>query len=181
MNNAMTTQAISSAIERVKAVLRRRPEIGIHDDAPATACWQGGTRVASIHANGTQTLTDMPSELGGTGGHVTPGWLFRAGVASCLATSIALRAATEGVELLALEVRASSRSDLRGMLGMADAEGEPVRAAPLEVQLCVRISAHGVAPDQLRSLVEESQRCSPIPSAVRHAVPVALCIEIGAA
>lgn len=176
----MATQAISSAINRVKAVLQRRPEIGLHDDAPATARWQSGLRVVSIHANGTQTLTDLPSELGGTGDQVTPGWLFRAGIASCLATSIALRAATEGIELLALEVQASSRSDMRGAFGMTDSMGDPVRAGPLEVQLCVRICARDVASDKLTKLVEESHRCSPMPNAIQCAVPVALHIEIDA-
>jgi uncharacterized OsmC-like protein len=177
----MTTQAISAAITRVKAVLRRRPEAGLHDDAVATARWQGGTRVVSSHANGTQMLTDMPSELGGNGDQVTPGWLFRAGLASCFATSIAMRAATEGIELLRLEVLASSRSDTRGFLGIADASGEPVCAGPLDVQLCVHICAQGVAPDRLKTLVEESHECSPVPSAVRNAVPVALRIEVDAA
>jgi uncharacterized OsmC-like protein len=177
----MATQAISSAINRVKAILQRRPEVGLHEDAPATARWQSGTRVVSSHPNGTQMLTDMPTELGGSGEHVTPGWLFRAGLASCLATSIVLRAATEDIELQTLEVLASSRSDARGIFGMADAMGDPVRAGPLEVQLCVRVCAQGVAPDQLRNLIEESQRCSPVPSAVQNAVAVALRIEIGAA
>ena len=177
----MATQVISSAINRVKAVLQRRPEIGLHEDAPATARWQSGMRVASSHANGTQILTDMPSEFGGTGDQVTPGWLFRAGLASCFATSIALRAVSEWVELLSLEVLARSRSDTRGVFGMTDAAGEPVRAGPQEVELCVRISARGIGPDQLRTLVEETQKCSPVPSAVEQAVPVALRIEIDAA
>jgi uncharacterized OsmC-like protein len=60
----------------------------------------------------------MPSEVGGSGDQVTPGWLFRAGLASCAATRIAMAAAAEGIELATLEVRASSRSDTRGLLGM---------------------------------------------------------------
>src|ERR1700735_1329211 len=110
----MTTQRIAAALQRVESVLRRRPETGLHDDAPATARWQGGTRTASSHSNGTQVQTDMPTELGGSGDQVTPGWLFRAGVASCLATCIAMRAAHAGIALSALEVRGSSGWDIRG-------------------------------------------------------------------
>jgi len=136
----MATRDIAAAMQRVEAVLKRRPEVGIHEDAPATAHWESGTRVVAKHANGTQIVTDMPAELGGSGDQVTPGWLFRAGLASCLATRIAMDAAAAGIELAALEVLVSSRSDLRGLFGIADATGEPVDAGPSEVQLRIRIS-----------------------------------------
>ncbi|WP_254058509.1 OsmC family protein [Dyella sp. S184] len=134
----------------------------------------------SSHANGIRTVTDMPGELGGSGDQVTPGWLFRAGLASCLATCIAMAAADEGIELKILEVVATSRSDARGLLGMMDADGEPVFAGPRAVQLCVRIGAHGVVPERLRTLVKNSQSCSPVPNAVRSATPVELRIDIEA-
>jgi uncharacterized OsmC-like protein len=159
-------------------VLRRRPEAGLHDDAPATARWSGGTRVVTEHANGTQVETDMPKEMGGSGDRVSPGWLLRAGMASCTATRIAMAAAAEGIELQALEVLASSRSDTRGLLGMADADGEAISAGPRDMQLLVRIAAHGVPAQRLQALVEESYRCSPMARAVQDAVPVALHIEI---
>jgi uncharacterized OsmC-like protein len=131
-------------------------------------------QATSTHGNGAQVLTDMPSELGGSGDAVTPGWLFRAGLASCLATSIAMDAAAEGIELTSLEVLASSPSDLRGLLGMADSTGAPVGAGPSAIQLRVRIAAAGVSPERLRLLVEKSNRCSPVSAAAREAVPVAL-------
>jgi len=174
----MSAQQLAAALQRVETVLRRRPDTGLHDDAPATARWAGGTRVVARHANGAQVVTDMPAELGGTGDQVTPGWLFRAGFASCAATSIAMAAAREGIELTLLELRASSRSDTRGLLGMAGADGETVRATPGDVQLLVRIAATGVSAARLRALAEEGIRRSPIPSAVQEAVPVALHIEI---
>lgn len=174
----MTIQDIAAAMRRVEDALRRRPEIGLHDDAVATACWKGGTRIVSSHANGTQMSTDMPGELGGSGDQVTPGWLFRAGLASCAATRIAMAAAAEGIELVALEVQARSRSDTRGMLGMSDDGSNPVAAAPSDLHMHVRISAHGISPDRLRALVEESQRCSPIPNAVQRAVPLALHVDV---
>lgn len=175
----MTTQTLSNALERVHSVFKRRPEAGLRDDAPAAARWQGGTRVVASHANGTQLPTDMPVEFGGSGDQVTPGWLFRAGFASCAATSIVMAAAAEGIKLAALEVRATSRSDARGLLGMAGADGKPVFAGPGDVQLHVSISAKGVSADRLRTLVEAGVRCSPIPSAVREATPFALLIEVG--
>lgn len=176
----MTTPDIAAAMQRVEKILQRRPETGIHDDAAAIARWESGMRIVASHADGAQVLTDMPNELGGSGDQVTPGWLFRAGVASCLATCIAMRAANAGIELSELEVRASSRSDLRGLLGMKDATGKAVSAGPSEVQLVVRIKAHGISPEQLRNLVEESHGFSPMSTALRNAVPVALDIDTDA-
>lgn len=174
----MRTAHIAAALERVTSVLQRRPETGLHDDAPATARWDGGTRVVALHAKGHQVPTDMPTEFGGTGDQVTPGWLFRAGVAACATSSIALLAVRDGIELGALEVRAVSRSDSRGMLGMAEADGTPVSAAPGDFQLHVRIAADGVAPERLRALVERGVRCSPIPNAVQQALPIALHVDL---
>jgi len=171
-------QDIAAAMQRVESVLRRRPQAGLHDDAPATARWQGGTRIAASHADGTQVLTDMPGEIGGSGDQVTPGWLFRAGLASCAATRIAMGAAAAGFELTMLEVHASSRSDTRGLLGMADEAGAPFCAGPTDMQLHIRIAATSASPAQLRALVEDSQRCAPISAAVQLPVPVAVHIDV---
>ncbi len=174
----MTMQEIAAALQRAEAVLCRRPQFGIHDDAPATSRWQSGTRVLASHANGRQIPTDMPEELGGSGDQVSPGWLFRAGLGSCAATVIAMGAAADGIELTALEVVASSRSDTRGLLGMSDADGGPVHAGPRDLQLRVRIAARAVAPDRLRMLVEGGVGCSPVYAALKNAVPITLHIEI---
>ena len=174
----MTSQEIAAAMQRVEAILKRRPEAALHDDAPAIARWQSGTRVVSSHGNGTRLLTDMPTELGGSGDQVTPGWLVRAGLASCLATRIAMSAAAAGFELTTLEVSARSRSHARGLFGMPGASGAPVGAGPCDVQVFVRIAALGVSPEQLRTLIEESDRRSPVSAALRDLVPITLCIDV---
>jgi|SRR5580658_6725933 uncharacterized OsmC-like protein len=173
----MTTKDIATAMLRVESVLKHRPAAGMHDDAPATARWRTGLRVAASHANGTQVLTDMPIELGGSGDQVTPGWLLRAGLASCLATRIAMSAAATGIELTFLEVLASSRSDARGLFGMVEASGKPVGAGPRDVQLLVRISAAGVSAERLQDFVEDSNRCSPVSAALRDEISVSLRVE----
>jgi organic hydroperoxide reductase OsmC/OhrA len=174
----MTTGEIAAAMRRVEAVLRRRPEVGVHEDAPAAARWEGGTRVVTSHANGTELATDMPREFGGTGEQVTPGWLFRAGLASCTATRIAMSAAEAGIELATLEVVAGSRSDTRGVLGMADAAGATVSSTPSEVQLQVRIAARGADPQRVQRLVDEACRCSPIAAAVQATLPLTVRVEV---
>jgi uncharacterized OsmC-like protein len=177
----MAAQDIAAALQRVESVLRRRPEAGLHADSQAVARWAGELRVVASHANGTQARTDMPAEFGGGGEHVTPGWLMRAGVASCLCTGIAMAAAREQIELERLEVLADSQTDARGILGVAGADGQAVSAGPLSVQLRVRISAPGVDAQRLRALVERSHRCAPMSTALERAVPMALAIEVGEA
>ena len=177
----MARQDIAAALQRVASIFSRRPEAAIHDDAPGIVRWQGGLRFEATHQNGTRVWTDMPAEFGGMGDQVSPGWLTRAGLAACTASCIALAAATEGIELETLEVKATSRSDARGMLGIATANGETVYPGPHDVQLHVRISACGVTPQRLRTLVEESNRRAPITAAFKIALEVSLHIEIDGA
>lgn len=174
----MSAQYVADAMQRVEVVLRRRPDMGMHDDSPAIARWRDSTRIVTSNANGIEIATDMPGELGGTGDQVTPGWLLRAGLAACTATRIAMGAAAAGIELTILELRATSRSDTRGILGMTEADGSPIAAGPQDMQLHVTIAAHGVPAAKLRALVEESHRCSPVPCAIQEQTPVGLHIEV---
>ena len=169
---------LAAALQRAESVFRRRPDMGMHDDLPASARWERDTRVIVNHTNGTQIASDMPSELGGTGDRVTPGWLFRAGVASCATTTIVMAAAARDIELAALEVRVSSRSDTRGILGMEGTDGTRVFAGPSEVEMRVKITAPGVAPDVVHALIEEGLRRSPIPNALQTALPMTLHVDI---
>lgn len=174
----MAAQDIAAAMHRLESVFRRRPDAAVHDDDAAAAHWDGGTRVVSRHASGAEVVTDMPVEIGGSGDQVTPGWLMRAALASCAVTRIAMAAAAEGIELQALEARAQSRSDARGLLGMSDTEGTRVSAGPEDVQLLVRIRAPGVTPERLQALVQDGCRCAPVSCAMVTALPVALHIEV---
>jgi len=175
-----TRQEIAAAMERAAAFFRRRPDAGLHDDAPAAVRWDGGLRVVCSHANGTQIPNDMPASLGGTGEHVTPGWLFRAGLASCSATCIAMTAATEGIELDVLEVHAHSKSDARALLGVTQSDGSTVYAGPSDMRLSVRIAAAGVAPERLRAIVEEGLRRSTIFNVLPNVTAAAVDIDVGA-
>lgn len=173
----MTQQTIAEALLRARDVFERRPAAGQHEDAPASAHWHGGTRVQVGHDNGTQVATDMPGEFGGGGAEVSPGWLFRAGLAACASTSIVMDASLQGIPLTLLDVKVQSWSDARGMLGMLAADGQPVHAGPGEVRMTVRIAAEGVSAKRLRALVQGALGHSPIPSALRTATPLGLEIE----
>jgi uncharacterized OsmC-like protein len=178
MNQA--TNPIALAMQRAVAVFTRRPQQAVHDDATAYASWRGGTRVATSHDNGTQVETDMPGELGGSGDRVSPGWLFRAGIAACGATAIAMVAASEGIELDELDVHVGSRSDARGMLGMRDEAGDPLPSSAIGFTVQVRICASTVDEARLRALVEEGLRRSPMQDAMLRHPPVTVQVHVRA-
>jgi uncharacterized OsmC-like protein len=175
----MSAQDIAEALKRVETALQKRPAMGLQDDAPATSRWDGGLRFVASHANGATVTSDMPTPLGGGGEAVSPGWYFRAGLASCTASVIAMTAAAEGIELTALELRASSRSDTRGALGMSEADGGAISAGPCDVQFHVRIAARNASADRLRAIVQTG--CARSPAVCALAAPPALHIDIEAA
>ncbi len=168
----MGMKTVADALARLEKVLQRRPDAGMSADAPARACWAGpgdALRVACRHPNGREVVTDMPAELGGSGNQVSPGWLYRAGLASCATTSIVMLAAAEGVALTRLEVESESRSDARGLVELSDERGISVSPAPIDQRLVVRIAADGATPAQLQALVHRAMRRSPIPRAISAA------------
>ena len=174
----MDLGGVADALRRTAGLLRRRPSAGLHDDAPATARWHGGTRIGTRHASGHEAWTDMPPGLGGSNDGPTPGWLLRAGVASCTATVIAITAALEGITLEALEVEVHSRSDTRGVLGLRGEDGEEVAAGPRDFRMHVRISAHGTADATLRALVATACRRCPMAGAIQSALPLPVSVEV---
>lgn len=174
----MATAVVAEALARAKDVFGKRPSAALHDDAPGVARWDGGVRTVTCHPAGHEVATDMPSELGGAGGEVSPGWMVRAGIAACTATSIAMTAAMEGIELDVLEVRAESRSDTRGVLGLTEADGAAVYPGPMGLAMHVRIAAAGVSADRLRALVEQANARAPMSAIVRDALPMPLKITL---
>lgn len=174
----MTEEQIAAAMQRVTSALRRKPHAGLHDDAPATVRWSGGLRTIARSEAGAEVSTDMPAAIGGDDSAATPGWLLRTALASCAVTRIAMEAAAQGIALQTLEARASSRSDLRGLVGVAEPDGRPVPAGPLAIALHVRIGAPGVDAARLRALVEATPGCSPVTCAIEQPLAVGLHIEV---
>jgi len=174
----MTLETIAATMERVSAALTRKPQAGIHDDTPATVHWAGGLRTVARSAVGAEVATDMPVAIGGDDTAATPGWLLRTALASCAVTRIAMEAAARGIALATLEVHATSRSDLRGMMGVAAPDGRAIPAGPLAMDLHVRIGAPGVEDDTLRELVAATTGCSPVTCAIEQPLAVGMHIEV---
>ena len=112
----MAGSDIRSALETLSRTIVAQPEKAKAKHGPATATIeQGGLKCRVTGPLGENIQTDMPPAMGGAASGPNPGWFFRASVASCCATVIAMRAAQLGIGLATLEVTVESDGDHRGM------------------------------------------------------------------
>lgn len=162
-----TPSHIRESLLRARDAFQRRPAAALGQDSAARAVWDGGLATRLLNPSIAQLRTDMPGALGGEGAAPPPGWYFRAGLASCMATSIAMEAALQGIALSRLEVVAHSESDARGMLGNAD-----VAPGPLRFWLDIVLESPDAPDDALRALVDAADARSPMTSALRRALVV---------
>ena len=165
---------IAAAISRARAHLTANPTEARYRDGAATASIEDGLRVRVSGADGASIVTDMVTGIGGGGSAPSPGWMFRAAYASCVATLIAMRAAQEGWALGALEVSVDSESDDRGILAI-DA-GVP--AGPLSVRVAVIASAEAADSAAVRTAIEQAVERCPVHDAVTREVPVEVDVRV---
>jgi uncharacterized OsmC-like protein len=165
---------IRASVQRASESLASRPP-GAKADPPVRAIWRGGLTVRLESAHPPVLQTDMPVALGGEEEAPSPGWYFRAGVASCLATTIALHAAVRGIALRRLEVEAHSESDPRGLLGCT--QGVPAGAQRMWTE--VRIEADDADAQQLNELVAYADAHAPMSGALRRAMPLHTSVHAG--
>ncbi len=159
---------IAKAIANARSYLTANPADARYRDAAATATVEDGLRVNVIGADGASLVTDMVSGVGGGGSAPSPGWMFRAAYASCVATLIAMEAAQEDWRLSRLEVTVDSESDDRGILGIS----ADVPAGPLSMRVAIDASAPGVEAAVIRAAIETAIARCPVHDAVVRPVPV---------
>lgn len=159
----MSAANIREALEKLGRLITEQPEKARAKNVPAIARLVEGLRCEVKGPNGETVHTDMPPAVGGAASAPAPGWLLRASLASCTATTIAMRAAKLGVSLTTLEVTVESSSDNRGMLGLDD----KISAGLSPITTRVKIGASDMAADQLRELAEWGDRHSPIACTAR--------------
>jgi uncharacterized OsmC-like protein len=171
----MSSERIRLSIEAAVAYLREHPDEARYTDSAATARVIDGL-IVQVTGTAAETITtDMVPAVGGTGSAPSPGWLLRAAEASCVATLIAMRAATLGVTLTRLEVTVDSESDDRGILGL----DPDVPAGPLRGRVRVELAAEGVADEDLREIARWGVRHCPVSDALERAVPMATEVVVG--
>ena len=166
---------IRESILNVRTALASKSDAGPAPDRPAVAVMEDGLRCRADAGDGWAVVTDMPAAVGGGAAAPTPGWLIRAALASCAATTIAMRAAELGIALTDLEVTAESETDMRGLLDV----GDGVQPGPVSALLRVRLAADGADEQQLDELVEWADSHSPVGDCVRREIPVGLEIAVG--
>jgi uncharacterized OsmC-like protein len=167
--------AIRESILNVRSALASKPDAGPAPDRPAVAVIEDGLRCRAEGGDGWSIVTDMPAAVGGGSAAPTPGWLIRAALASCAATTIAMRAAELEIPLTRLEVTAESETDMRGLLGV----GNGVEPGPARARLRVELAAEAADEQRLEELVEWADWHSPVGDCVRRAVSVELDIAAG--
>lgn len=169
----MADTGVREAIDRLGAVITADPAKARMKNVPATARLTEGLKCEVSGPNKERAVTDMPPAMGGALSAPNPSWLLRAGMASCVATVIAMRAAKLGMALTELEVTVESDSDARGILGLDD----KVSAGLNRMRTNVRISGDA-APKELRALVEWADAHSPVGCTIRDAAACSLDIEV---
>lgn len=167
----MTT--IRAAIEKAIGYLSEHPEEARYTDSVARASLQDSLRIDVEGPDGESIVTDMPRGVGGLAEHPTPGWLFRAAVASCVGSTVAMETAREGIDLESLDVEVDSESDDRGILAM-----DPnVPVGPSSMRIQITATAEGVDPERLREVVAAGAARCPVCDATKR--PVDVNVEIG--
>ena len=165
--------SIREALRNASEYLSDHPEEARYTDSAATATLDEGLRVTVAAPDGRQITTDMPTGVGGADSAPSPGWLFRAALASCDATLIAMRAAMLDVALDEVQVTIESESNDYGILGI----DESVPPGPLSVSTKVRVKAKDVDEASIRDLVEWAVAHCPVCDATKRAVPVSVAID----
>jgi uncharacterized OsmC-like protein len=167
-------EAIRSAIETASGKLAEHPEMAIGTDAAATAVREEGLRFRVDGPNGAIT-TDMSESVGGAASAPTPGWLMRAALAACDATTVAMEAARDGIELSDLTVSVESDTDFRGVLGV---DGSP-HPGPLAIRVRIELAGAGASEEQLREIVRRAEERSPVRDALVREISMSTEVVTG--
>jgi uncharacterized OsmC-like protein len=166
---------IARAIAEARSWVGANRSQARYRDGAATAVIEDGLRVVTTDGDDHRLVSDMVSGVGGAGSAPSPGWLFRAANASCIATLIAMPAAELGVHLDGLQVVVDSESDDAGLLDIDPG----IPAGPLSMRVAVHLASASVPEDQVRELVAWGVAHCPVCDAVKRAVPVELVVAIG--
>jgi len=164
--------SIADAVASASAYLTEHPEEARYRDSQATAKLEHGLVVSITGPGGETARTDMPTGIGGTATVPSPGWLFRAATASCVAALVAIRAAATGVTLEHVEITVDSESDDRGILGLDP--GIPAGAMSMRVAASVR--ARGIDAEATEALIRWAVDHCPVLDTVRRAIPIELIL-----
>ena len=170
----MTERHIATSIANARSYLTSNPAEARYRDGAATASIEDGLRVRVTAPDGATLVTDMVPAVGGGASAPSPGWVFRAAYASCVATLIAMRAAEDGWSAAAIEVTVDSESDDRGILGI----DRDVPAGPISMRVAIAGSLGGAMEPAVREGIEDAIARCPVHDAVVRGIPVEVTIDL---
>jgi uncharacterized OsmC-like protein len=162
--------SIADAVASASTYLTEHPDEARYRDSQATAKLEHGLVVSVTGPGGETTRTDMPTGIGGTASLPSPGWLFRAATASCVAALVGIRAAATSVTLEHVEITVDSESDDRGILGL----DPDVPAGALSMRVAANVRARGLDAAATEELIRWAVDHCPVLDTVRRAVPIEL-------
>ena len=163
---------IGDAVAQASAYLAEHPDEARYRDSAAVAKLGKNLRVDVTGPGGEALATDMPRGIGGQAAVPSPGWLFRAAAAACVASLIGIRAATIGIDLDGggVEVTVDSESDDRGILGLDDG----IDAGALSVKVAVLFTGLGIGKQAREALARWALEHCPVTDTVVRPVPIEL-------
>ena len=162
--------SIDDAVSRASAYLTEHPDEARYRDSYARAHLAAGLMVEVTGPTGERLTTDMPAAIGGTATAPSPGWFLRAATASCVASLVAIRAATTSVLLRSVDVEVDSESDDRGILGLDPS----IPAGALSMKVVIAIDAPGLDRPALEALAAWAVEHCPVSDTIGRAVPLAI-------
>jgi uncharacterized OsmC-like protein len=160
--------SIRDAVANASAYLIEHPDEARYRDSSATARIITGLVTSVTGPGGEALTTDMPIGIGGTATTASPGWYLRAATAACVASLIAIRAASLGTTIGPIEVTVDSESDDRGILGLDPS----IRAGALSLKVVASVGGSNGGAAGVSELVDWAVAHCPVTETIARAVPI---------
>lgn len=159
----MTT--IADSIRRLEEAVERRPGFGSTTTRSRTTL-DDGLRCVSVERHWTID-TDLPVALGGSSSAPSPSALLRAALGACMAMSYRLRGERAGLGPFPVTVDVEADSHLAGMLLASSASPPGFTGIRYHVDV-----ACDATPDDVRRVLDDGDRLSPVLDAIRRSIAV---------
>lgn len=158
------TKTIKKAFERIRTLVKNKPEIGRKTVSTKVRLIKG-TTCEVVHKEWTFKV-DIGEAEGGNNEGPGPGLLQRGALGSCLAIGYVQQAAVMGVEINHIEVEIEADKDLSGRFGLSD---QPSGSKTLRYHVMIESSA---SEEEIKKIVDQADRFSPLLDDFRRAVSV---------
>lgn len=155
---------IKKAYERIRTLIKKKPEIGKKTVSTKVRLMEG-TTCEVVHKDWTFKV-DIGESEGGNNKGPGPGLLQRGALGGCLAIGYVQQAAVMGVPIEHIEVEIEADKDLQGRFGLNDS---PPGSQSIRYNIMVESPA---SEEEIQKVIEEADRFSPVLDDIKRAIPV---------